>query len=160
MTKHLIIAFLLSSFSFAFSQNTKQLYQDKYHEFDFWVGEWDVFKYGTDTLVGKSKIESILNGIAIRESYRASRSGYEGTSLNKYNRALDKWEQFWVDNTGMTLHIQGGLIEGQMILKNENNMILWKKDTPDTVRQIWKTTVDKGKSWQIAFDGQYRKRKS
>ena len=30
----------------------------KYHDFDFWIGEWDVYKNGTDTLVGSSQIES------------------------------------------------------------------------------------------------------
>ncbi|MCI5083091.1 MAG: hypothetical protein MRY78_15430 [Saprospiraceae bacterium] len=131
--------------------------EDAYRDFDFWVGEWNVYKMGTDTLVGKSKITSILNGKAIQENYSSTRSGFEGTSLNKYNAEHNQWEQFWVDNTGLTLHIQGKLESGSMQLKNSTNWISWTPLEDGSVRQTWKIKDEKTGRWNTVFDGQYLK---
>lgn len=72
----------------------------KYAEFNFWIGEWNVYKHDTDTIVGKSKIEAIIDDKVIKETYHSTTSKYRGTSLNKYNARTDQWEQFWVDNYG------------------------------------------------------------
>ncbi len=138
----------------------------KYKEFDFWIGEWDVYKNGTDSIVGKSKIERIIDGKAIKESYHSTTSKYHGTSLNKYNPKTDQWEQFWVDNGGLTLHIKGNLENGKMILQNEvitkeetlSNKIKWQKNEDGTVRQTWYQSKDQGKTWTAVFDGKYRKK--
>jgi hypothetical protein len=34
-------------------------------QFDFWLGEWDVYNRGTTALVGKSKIESASGGCMV-----------------------------------------------------------------------------------------------
>lgn len=163
MTKSILFLLLLMPFLLQGQASNKA----KYKEFNFWIGEWDVYKNGTDTIVGSSQIESILGGIAIQETYHSTRGAYKGTSLNKYNPALDKWEQFWVDNGGLTLHIQGGLEAGKMVLKGEmpdaKGTNIWNKITwialPDgRVRQVWKQSKDDGKTWTQVFDGDYRKK--
>jgi len=141
--------------------------EKKYREFDFWIGEWDVYKYGTDTLVGASNIASIVDGKAIRETYQATGSAYQGTSLNKYNPQINQWEQFWVDNGGLTLHIKGGIEAGKMVLQNEmdtstgtlRNKITWEAESENSVRQTWEQSTDGGNTWQIVFDGQYKPKK-
>lgn len=138
----------------------------KYKEFDFWIGEWDVYKKGTDTIVGKSKIESIVDGKVIKETYHSTTSKYNGTSLNKYNPRTDQWEQFWVDNGGLTLLIKGNLEDNNMILQNEiaskegtlSNKIKWQKNEDGTVRQTWYQSKDQGKNWTAVFDGHYKPR--
>ncbi|MHA7058158.1 hypothetical protein ACWGOQ_0013130 [Aquimarina sp. M1] len=112
-SRHLLLLFLMTT-TMSSQKNSNQ----KYSEFDFWIGEWNVYKHGTDTIVGKSKIEAIIDNKAIKETYHATTSKYHGTSLNKYNPRTSLWEQFWVDNTGLTLHIQGNYIDGKMILQN------------------------------------------
>jgi len=120
------------------------------------------------TLVGSSSIKSILGGIAIRESYQSTSSTYKGTSLNKYNASKKRWEQYWVDNSGTTLHILGGIVDGKMILQNEEegangkiyNRLAWQKLDDDSVRQTWEQSYDEGESWVIVFDGHYRGKKS
>jgi hypothetical protein len=62
-------------------------------DFSFWIGEWDVYQTGTEKLVGKSRIEAILDGQVIRESYYTPQGGYQGTSLNAYNQVQNRWEQ-------------------------------------------------------------------
>lgn len=133
--------------------------------FNFWIGEWNVYKYGTDTLVGTSKIMPILQGNAIQEFYEATQSPYKGTSLNKYNYYKKKWEQFWVDNSGLTLHIQGAFQNGKMVMGNTmkmatgemENRITWMQDTPTTIRQTWEQRQVGQNDWVVVFDGSYRK---
>ena len=78
------------------------------HDFDFWIGEWVVYHTTADTVVGYSQIESIIDSFAIRESYQSAGGPYQGTSLNKYNPVTKVWEQYWIDNGGLTLHLKGG----------------------------------------------------
>ncbi|NNK90091.1 MAG: hypothetical protein HKO89_05730 [Saprospiraceae bacterium] len=144
-------------------------------QFDFWIGEWDVYKYGTDTLVGKSKISSILDGHGIIEEYEAIGSKYRGTSLNKYNQLSGQWEQYYIDNSGLTLHLKGQLKEDKMILGNSvqrgektiQNRITWQAEPgKSSVRQTWTqlqedTGNDKNKDstdWALLFDGEYKPR--
>jgi hypothetical protein len=37
----------------------------KYHEFDFLLGHWEVYKNGTDTLIAYSHIQSIIDSVGI-----------------------------------------------------------------------------------------------
>ena len=137
-----------------------------YREFDFWIGEWDVVKTGTQELLGYSKIDSIVDGFAVQENYKNARSQYQGTSINKFNTATDQWEQFWVDNTGLTLHLKGQKIENQMILQNVigegefqlKNRITWIDHGNGTVQQIWERSEGEDESWSKIFDGMYIKK--
>ena len=137
-----------------------------YHEFDFWVGEWDVYRTGSKDLLGYSTVESIVGGFAIQESYRSSKSKYSGTSINKYNQVTGQWEQYWVDNTKLTLHLKGKKVGNQMILVNImetndgsiGNRITWTNHENGTVQQIWEQSSDEGESWSKIFDGPYKKK--
>lgn len=141
----------------------QQTLKEKYAEFDFWIGNWNVYKYGTDTLVGISKIERILNGTAIQETYESAKGKYKGTSLNKFNPKTGGWEQFWVDNGGLSLFIQGGIQDGKMVLENMEegedskiyNRISWSQMDDKTIRQEWEQSTD-GVVWKKVFDGHYR----
>ncbi|MGY3792934.1 hypothetical protein [Aquimarina sp. 433] len=162
MLKQIVSIFFLLSFSLISSQKS---IDHKYAEFNFWIGEWNVYKHNTDTIVGKSKIEAIIDNKVIKETYHATTSKFKGTSLNKYNPRTDQWEQFWVDNSGLTLHITGNLNDGKMILENTinlqknntlSNKITWQQNDDKTVRQIWSQSKDKGKTWKVIFDGDYK----
>lgn len=159
LRKQYFLYFLLLCTGFSFSQT-----DTKYREFDFWLGEWNVYKHDTDSIVGKSKIESIVDGKAVRETYYSTTSLYKGTSLNKYNLTTNQWEQYWVDSTGLTLHIKGNIEKGSMILQNQvtskegtlRNKIKWCQNEDGTVRQTWYQSKDLGKNWTIVFDGDYK----
>ncbi len=161
ITVTIVVLFL---FSFSIPQLKAQ--DHKYKEFDFWIGEWDVYKNGTDSIVGRSTIERIIEGKVIKETYYSTTSKYHGTSLNKYNPQIDQWEQFWVDNSGLTLHIKGNLESGKMILQNEVltdkglqlNKITWQKNDDNTVQQIWYQRSNKGEAWKEIFNGNYLKK--
>lgn len=136
-------------------------------DFDFWIGEWVVYQNGTDKIAGYSRIETILDGKAIQEHYSTASGNYRGTSLNKYNAAESRWEQYWIDNSGLTLHISGGLQDGKMMLSNSQsvngvvteNRISWTPQEDGSVRQLWEQKQINQVDWQVAFDGIYKAKK-
>ena len=165
--KKTMMMFLLLSFAklmFAQSIGTDA---DKYRQFDFWLGKWEVYKFGTNMHVGESHIQSVADSMALLENYNALGSAYKGKSLNKYNPKSGKWEQFWVDNSGLSLYLSGSFSNGSMILDDvgneagnkEYNRIVWKKTDNNTVRQTWSVSAEAGESWDVVFDGEYRRKK-
>ncbi|MBI2379644.1 MAG: hypothetical protein HYV16_02665 [Gammaproteobacteria bacterium] len=134
-----------------------------YNQFDFWLGDWKV--HGRDgKLVGYNRIERVLNGCALRESYRTPK-GYRGTSLSIYDRSRRRWHQTWVDNRGMLLVLEGEFREGRMLLSGADlgedgsrvlHRIAWSARDHGHVRQIWESSRNEGRDWQLEFDGDYR----
>jgi len=169
MKKLIFLAMFSFAFSSLFAQNDTDESDEtaKYREFDFWAGEWEVYKTGTKDIVGFSAVETIIDGFAIQESYRSSKSKYNGRSINKYNSVTGQWEQYWVDNTGLTLYLKGRKVENQMILQNMletdegtlGNRITWTNHKNGTVQQVWEQSSDGGESWSKIFDGTYKKKK-
>jgi hypothetical protein len=164
MKKLFILLFLFSAQLF-FAQNKAKTVQAMYRQFDFWLGKWDVCKYGNDTIIAKSFIESIIDSVGLQENYSVLNNTYKGKSLNKYNPAKKRWEQFWIDNSGLTLFLTGGLVNGKMILddkltgnpKQGINQIVWEKLLDGSVRQTWNLSKDGGKTWSVLFDGLYKR---
>ena len=138
---------------------------EKSHQFDFWIGEWEVTSQGQ--LAGTNSIRPILDGCVLQETWSGS-SGSKGTSLNFFNPSSGKWHQLWVWKNGTTLPpLSGGYHQGKMVLEgqapNQKGVLTWHRiswhDNDDgTVRQHWETSVDDGKSWSTLFDGLYRKK--
>ena len=137
---------------------------EKAHEFDFWIGEWDVFANGK--LAGTNSIQPILDGCVLQETWSGSQ-GSAGSSLNFHNPQTGKWHQFWVWRNGTTLDLSGAFKDGKMILegggqdrdgKKIRNRITWYDNQDGTVRQHWQQSPDNGKTWQTSFDGIYKKK--
>lgn len=138
----------------------------KFRDFDFWVGDWDV--YGPKGVhVGSSRISKLLGDCVIDEHWKSAAGGLEGRSHNMYDSGQDRWTQFWVDNGGNTLLLFGGMQGGKMVLLGEqpdpkagkvnSQRITWSREAGGIVRQLWETSPDGGKTWTIAFDGRYQK---
>ncbi len=140
---------------------------EEYRQFDFWLGEWEVFN-PQGQKVGENKIEKILNGCSLKESWEST-TGYRGHSFNIYDQTSGQWHQTWVDIGGTLLQLDGGLTDGAMVMsgvtQGQNgevmNRISWtptKEGAQIHVRQHWETSTDSGKTWQTAFDGLYKKK--
>lgn len=139
-------------------------------QFDFWLGRWEVTN-PAGKLAGRSRIESILGGCVLLENWD-SPSGVSGKSFNLFNADTGSWEQFWVDNSGSRLHLSGGLHEGRMVLHGtqdkpnaqsglrQHERITWTPNADGSVRQLWETSTDDGKTWTVSFDGLYRRAKA
>jgi hypothetical protein len=137
----------------------------EYRQFDFWIGDWDVTADGKPA--GRNRVERILDGCAIQESW-VGVEGMRGTSLNQYFERDHQWHQTWIDTNGMRLDLAGGLRDGMMVLEGRSpgrepgvtvrHRISWKLRPDGTVRQHWQASRDDGKTWKDIFDGIYRRR--
>lgn len=137
----------------------------KYHQFDFWIGDWNVTSNGQQA--GTNSIHPILNGCALQEIWQGSGTGgLSGTSFNIYDQANDKWHQTWVDGSGTLLELDGGLSNGIMVLQGERpaadgsgmiiQRIAWTPNRDGSVRQLWEASQD-GETWTVLFDGLYER---
>jgi len=62
---------------------------ERAHEFDFWIGEWEVYSDGK--LAGTSSIRPILDGCVLQEMWTGAQ-GSAGSSLNFYNPEDHHWQ--------------------------------------------------------------------
>lgn len=136
-------------------------------QFDFWVGDWDVFN-AQGTQSGTSKIERILGDCVILENW-TDRLGSQGKSFNKYNRDKKQWEQFWVDEQGSTTYFWGKLEGKDMVFHAEapqpdgkmgQRKLIFYNLGPDKIRQFSQVTTDGGKTWATEYDLTYIRRGS
>jgi hypothetical protein len=140
------------------------------HQFDFWVGKWEVHPNGADKIIAHSLIEKKYAGCAVRENWmplgRELNGG--GGSLSLYDQRSKQWRQTWIDSSGTRVDLDGGFADGVMsIAGNWANFAGPGKDAlvrmnyqlrPDgQVRQWAEASTDGGKTWKPAFDLLYRK---
>lgn len=135
-------------------------------QFDFWVGEWNVFNPSGEQ-VGTSSIQNVVEGCVIFENW-TNMQGQTGKSLNFYNSAKKKWQQTWVGYDGGVLELAGEYKDGAMRYTGETIDETGKKTlekltffnmSADRVRQLWEQSTDEGKTWAVVFDGLYIRRK-
>jgi hypothetical protein len=70
-----------------------------YRQFDFWVGNWNVFGGTSQVLAGTNIVTSVLDGCAVLENWRGAQGG-RGRSLNAYDASTGRWSQMWVATGG------------------------------------------------------------
>jgi hypothetical protein len=136
----------------------------EHRQFDFWVGHWNVF-VPSGKKAGESRIEAIADGCALLEQWSGA-GGVSGQSLNIYDATDRHWHQTWVDNSGTLLMLTGGFVERSMVLsmhgpsptdpgKTVQQRITWTPAADGSVRQLWESSADDGKTWTVLFDGRY-----
>jgi len=134
-------------------------------QFDFWLGEWEV-RQPDGTLVGRNTISLLFGGCALREEWRGE-SGHRGGSLNAWSPQRGSWHQTWVDSSGLTLLLDGGMRDGSMVMEGDaalpdgdgrvvRHRITWSvvDGNPDSLRQHWEAATEEG-TWETLFDGRY-----
>ena len=137
----------------------------EYRQFDFWLGEWDVYDENKQ-LVGHNHIFTVLEGCALSENW-SSVAGSPGKSYSFYDVAENKWHQTWVDQSGGALYLDGGLVDGKMIMSGARpdgkggsriERLSWTPLSDGRVRQHWQSSSDKGATWDEVFDGYYQRK--
>jgi hypothetical protein len=138
-----------------------------YHQFDFWIGDWDVFDIASPSKqVARVHVDSILNGCVLREDYKAT-DGHAGESFSIFDATRQVWHQTWVTDHGRLLMIEGGMQDGAIILEGTDRTSdgrdrrvrgVWKS-APDGVHERALTSLDGGKSWTQWFDLLFRAHK-
>jgi hypothetical protein len=89
-----------------------------YRQFDFWLGNWDVYG-GKGKLAGTNVVKSKLGGCVVEENWTGGTLG-RGRSLNFYDASTKTWSQMWVSSggcpTGMIMY-EGTFANGSMTLR-------------------------------------------
>jgi tetratricopeptide (TPR) repeat protein len=139
-------------------------------DFDFWIGDWNVYRTGTQFLSGYSHVESMAGGCAILENY-TSVQAYTGKSFNFYDTIAKKWEQDWIGSSGPVdrqRFYEGEFKNGAMRFtftstnpggeKIKGNFIFYFI-SKDSVRQYQDVIDDNGKTISVTYDLTYLRKK-
>jgi len=136
---------------------------DVAHQFDFWVGDWNVYDpHGT--LEGTNTVTLEYGTCVVHEHWKGV-GGDEGESFNFFFHSTGKWHQTWVSNSGYLL-LDGGLVGNAMVLTGTRttkagksiDRISYTPNPDGSVRQVWDVSTDGGKTWKTTFDGKYVKK--
>lgn len=133
-----------------------------YREFDFWLGEWNVTSDGNQA--GVNFITSQLDGCLVEENWTGAGGG-QGRSMNAYDAATGAWSQYWMDQFGLHLRLEGGIESGAMVMQGPRALpsggfaidrITWTPEANGDVNQFWAFSLDDGATFPATvFDGDY-----
>ena len=139
----------------------------EHRQFDFWVGDWEVIgQGGTGGVAGTNLITKRDDGCVLHEHWKGSQGG-TGESWNFFDRSTGLWHQVWVNGRGGVLRFSGQYADGKLAMKGESkaqdggtihHKLTFFNNAEGTVRQLWEQSRDGGATWNVAFDGLYRKR--
>tara|TARA_R110001606_G_scaffold377951_3_gene537403 strand:+ start:1853 stop:2419 length:567 start_codon:yes stop_codon:yes gene_type:complete len=145
-------------------QTPPQGCNDTMHDdFDFWVGEWNVYAPDDGPYQGHNSITRAQGGCLISERWSGA-SGSTGESMNFYDPLVGAWRQVWV-SPGNFIDYTGGLnADGAMELTGEihntGNGVrapfrgVWTLQEDGSVRQHFQQQGSDG-SWSDWFVGIY-----
>ncbi len=139
-----------------------------FSDFDFWLGEWDVYSNDEQKqYAGHNRISKHYGDCLVLEEW-TSASGGGGMSMNFYNSVTDEWRQVWVAS-GYSIDYTGGLDDdGAMVL--EGHLYSYAQNSQAPFRGRW-TPQDDGSviqhfdiydadndRWVVWFEGRYEQR--
>ena len=138
-------------------------HDERFSEFDFWVGEWDVH-IANGTYAGHNVIERAQRGCVLIENW-SSASGGGGMSINYLDAMTGEWVQVWNDASGSQINIRGGMTDEGMLLTGTIHYVasdtsapfrgLWTPLEDGRVRQFFEQSSDGGETWAAWFEGFY-----
>lgn len=139
-----------------------------FHDFDFWLGEWDVYD-PKGNLAGTNSIRREEYGCLLTEHW-VNAGGQTGQSYNFVDLATGKWRQVWV-SAGATIDYAGGLNDkGAMVLEGTigygagqpgNGAKFrgaWTPNKDGAVTQYFQQYDDEKKVWNDWFTGTYKRK--
>ena len=112
-----------------------------YGDFDFWVGEWNVYARGGD-FAGQNTISKRSGGCLLLEEWRSAGGG-NGTSMNYLDPTSGEWRQIWM-GVNNYIDYSGGLTDaGQMRLEGEITYFNDEGSRSAEFRGVW-TPLENG----------------
>jgi hypothetical protein len=143
----------------------------QHHQFDFWLGEWQVFDAVTNELVAFDRIEKLYEGCIVQQSmnfvtdlYRRPGATYRlaGISINRYDG--EGWMEMWADNQWGAIALRGSPdTTAAMVLRtvtpsrNRDLKIVWEKHADGSVRILQYVAPAGSGKWQKYGDLIYRR---
>lgn len=141
------------------------IYSAEARQFDFWVGDWEVFN-PQGQKAGTNSVQLFSDGCGLLENWTGALGG-DGKSINFYDAGTQKWYQSWMGTGGGALRYAGNFREGAMRFEGETvangkktlqKLTFFKLDE-NTVRQLFEASSDEGKTWAVTSDLKYVRKK-
>jgi hypothetical protein len=134
----------------------------RYRALDFWLGSWTVTTAGGEP-AGLSSVVSVLDGCAVLERWEDVR-GESGLGLHRFDRALGRWRQTWLDDRGRSMELDGDPEEGCMRWSHEDPSGAIERGEirklgEDRLEQKASRSADGGKTWTPLFHLVYHRAK-
>jgi hypothetical protein len=140
------------------------------HQFDFWVGDWQVFDATNNQLVGFDRVEKHSRGCIVQENltmtsdlYRRPGVPYRmaGIAVNRFDG--EAWLQLWADDTWGAIVMRGKPdANGSMVFtsiipsRNRDLRVVYEKNPDGTVRTLQYVAPAGSDKWQKYGDLLYR----
>ena len=106
----------------------------EYHQFDFWLGDWDSFEFSRSTRDAHVRINRILDGCVIHEDDQSVVNA-EALSFVTVDASRKVWHHSWVTNRGQLLIIESNMLDSAMVLSGTDRTAAREERH---VRGIWK----------------------
>ncbi|MFL6228060.1 MAG: tetratricopeptide repeat protein [Pyrinomonadaceae bacterium] len=135
------------------------MFEAGYRQFDFFMGDWDVFVQGRK--IGESHTKVLQQGCIIEENWVTQFQ--TGQSFNFYNPVTKKWHQSYMDSNGGNYMMDGEYKDGALRYEGfiyspagqvPVRMTFYNLE-PGKLRQTSETSADGGKTWVQGWDGLY-----
>lgn len=135
----------------------------QHDDFDFWIGDWDVFA-GNGVRAGENAITREEDGCLLVERWTGA-NGVTGQSYNFVDPATHNWRQVWI-SAGAVIDYSGGLtesgsmrLEGTITYQSGGPAIPftgeWTTNADGTVTQHFEQFDAATGSWSPWFTGTY-----
>jgi len=134
------------------------------HQFDFWVGKWNLTWEGGQ---GNNAVRSIMGGCVIEGNFSYPEAEFIGKSFSTYVPRLNTWKQTWVDNNGVYLDFTGGMEGDQMVFRRqftttEDQLVMQRIRFYDIEKNQmewgWERSLDEGQTWELLWQIHYKRR--
>ena len=142
----------------------------QHHQFDFWVGDWQVFEAKTNQLVGFDHVEKHSHGCIVQQNltmltdlYRRPGVAFRlaGIGVNRFDG--ESWLEMWADNQWGAIVLKGMPEGGKaMVLKsitpsrNRDLRLVWEKHPDGSVRALQYVAPAGTEKWELYGDLIYR----
>lgn len=139
------------------------------HTFDFWVGDFDATPWDQPAAPVGGRLQNTreYEGCVIVERWEGTK-GSRGMSMSFYDVNRRTWRMVWNGDDNRSNDFEGIYRDGAMrfegwVLDAVGKRLLAKNVlenvTPDTIRHIYSTSADGGKTWTVRSDGRFVRRK-
>ncbi|MDB6084184.1 MAG: hypothetical protein JWN43_2065 [Gammaproteobacteria bacterium] len=165
-----LVAVLSSAQSRSVDSATAPCDTPQHHQFDFWVGDWQVFDAKTNQLVAFDHVEKHSHGCIVQQNltmvtdlYRRQDVGYRMTGIGVNRFDGESWLELWADNQWGAIVLRGMPGAGKaMVLttiipsRNRDLRLEWEKRPDGSVRALQYVAPTGSGKWELYGDLIYR----
>ena len=140
------------------------------HTFDFWVGDFDATPWAGPATPVRGHLHNTreYEGCVIVERWESAKGG-GGMSMSFYDVNRRAWRMVWDGDDNQSNDFEGAYRDGAMrfegwVLDANGKRILARNVlenvSPDTIRHIYSTSEDGGRTWVVKSDGRFARVKA